>query len=83
MPRPEDREPGEIFSRKTQWGTLAFIAILLGGGPLLAWALTALIGLAPGQNLPAHALVLAGALVVAGTLGNRVRKRLETPTQDK
>ncbi|MFC3147223.1 hypothetical protein [Piscinibacterium candidicorallinum] len=79
MPRPEDREPGEIFSRKTQWGTLAFIAILLGGGPLLAWIVASLLGLKPASEGDAiwHALILAAALVGAGWLGNKVRRRID------
>ncbi len=76
---PNNREPGEIFSRKTQWGTLAFIAILLGGGPLLAWGVASLIGLRPASDGHAlwHALILAGALVSAGWIGNRVRRRID------
>jgi hypothetical protein len=79
MGRKDEREPGEIFSRKTQWGTLAFIAILLGGGPLLAWVLAALLGLrsaSEGDGLW-HGLLLAGCLGLCAWLGRRVMRHID------
>lgn len=79
MPRPEDREPGEIFSRKTQWGTLAFIAIVLGGGPLLAWTLASVIGLGHASDGDAlgHGLLLLGSLSACAWLGWRTKRRID------
>jgi hypothetical protein len=76
---PDNREPGEIFSRKTQWGTLAFIAILLGGGPLLAWVGASLMGLKPASEGDGlwHGLLLAGCLGLCAWLGRCVMRRID------
>jgi hypothetical protein len=79
MNRKDDREPGEIFSRKTQWGTLAFIAILLGGGPLLAWVLAATIGLQRASDGDAlgHGLLLLGSLSICAWIGWRTKRWID------